>query len=111
MENLEQHTISVSDLKQRLEARAAGTDDFVLVDCREPDEFAESRIDGSVLIPKGEFLSGAAFGELPAGKQVVIHCRSGKRSAEALEACLTRGLTDAVHVAGGILAWQEAYEN
>lgn len=109
MENLEQHTISVADLKQRLEARAAGTDDFVLVDCREPDEFAESRIDGSVLIPKGEFLTGEAFAKLPVGKQVVIHCRSGKRSADALEAAVAHGLTDAVHVGGGILAWQEAY--
>lgn len=106
MDNLEQHTISVADLKQKLAARTAGTDDFVLIDVREPDEFAESRIEGSVLIPKGEFLSGEAFGKLPAGKPVVLHCRSGKRSGEALEACLAHGLADTVHVAGGILAWQ-----
>ena len=107
MENLERHTISVADLKAKLAARAVGTDEFVLIDCREPEEFAESRIEGSILIPKGEFLTGEAFSKLPAGKPVVIHCRSGKRSAEALEACFNHGLTDAVHVAGGILAWQE----
>ena len=56
----------------------------MLVDVREPNEYEINKIPGSVLIPKGEFLNGDALGELPQDKQVVLHCKTGVRSAEAL---------------------------
>src|SRR4051812_12426843 len=63
-------TISVTTLEQWLKERANGERDFVLIDVREPNEYEINRIPGSVLIPKGEFLSGAALEKLPQDKQV-----------------------------------------
>jgi sulfur-carrier protein adenylyltransferase/sulfurtransferase len=98
-------TISVRQLKDMLDAREAGVSDFVLVDVREPNEFEINRIPGSVLIPKGEFLNGSALGRLPQDKKVVLHCKSGQRSAEALAVLKGAGFSDAVHVGGGVAAW------
>ncbi len=100
-------TIDVHTLAERLEARTAGKDDFILIDVREQNEFEINRIPGSILIPKGEFLSGEAFAKLPSDKQIVIHCKSGKRSADALAVVHRIGFTDAVHVGGGVVAWVE----
>ena len=103
-------TISVTDLKAMLDERDRGERDFVLVDVREPDEFDIVRIPGSVLIPKGEFLSGAALEQLPQDKPVVLHCKAGTRSAEALAVVKGAGYADAVHVGGGVLAWVDQIE-
>ncbi|WP_110182669.1 adenylyltransferase/sulfurtransferase MoeZ [Nocardioides solisilvae] len=98
-------TISVGTLETMLKEREEGTRDFVLVDVREPNEYEINRIPGSVLIPKGEFLNGKALEELPSDKQVVLHCKSGVRSAEALAVVKGAGFSDAVHVGGGVVAW------
>ncbi len=98
-------TISVAQLEQWLKERENGERDFVLVDVREPNEYEINKIPGSVLIPKGEFLNGNALGQLPADKQVVLHCKSGVRSAEALAVVKGAGYGDAVHVGGGVVAW------
>lgn len=98
-------TISVVQLEHMLKEREEGTRDFVLVDVREPNEFEINRIPGSVLIPKGEFLNGSALEKLPSDKQVVMHCKSGVRSAETLAIVKGAGYADAVHVGGGVVAW------
>jgi adenylyltransferase/sulfurtransferase len=98
-------TISVQELEHMLKEREEGTRDFVLVDVREPNEYEINRIPGSVLIPKGEFLNGNALEQLPSDKQVVLHCKSGVRSAEALAVVKGAGFSDAVHVGGGVVAW------
>ena len=101
-------TISVKQLESMLAEREAGERDFVLVDVREPNEYEINKIPGSVLIPKGEILNGNAFDQLPgvdSGTQVVLHCKSGVRSAEALNAVKQAGYDDAVHVGGGVVAW------
>jgi adenylyltransferase/sulfurtransferase len=98
-------TISVIQLEQMLKERENGERDFVLVDVREPNEYEINRIPGSVLIPKGDFLNGSALSELPSDKQVVLHCKSGVRSAEALAVVKGAGFSDAVHVGGGVVAW------
>lgn len=98
-------TISVTQLEHMLKERDNGERDFVLVDVREPNEYEINKIPGSVLIPKGEFLNGNALGELPSDKQVVLHCKSGVRSAEALAVLKGAGYADAVHVGGGVVAW------
>ncbi|GAA1333847.1 adenylyltransferase/sulfurtransferase MoeZ [Saccharothrix algeriensis] len=95
------NTITPLELKQKQDAG----EDFLLVDVREPHEFEIVRIPGSVLIPKDRILSGEAFADLPQDKQVVLHCKSGARSAEALAALHRAGFKDAVHVGGGVLAW------
>ena len=98
-------TISVTQLESMLKERDNGERDFVLVDVREPNEYEINRIPGSVLIPKGEFLNGNALGQLSQDKPVVLHCKSGVRSAEALAVLKGAGYSDAVHVGGGVVAW------
>ncbi|HET6563261.1 MAG TPA: ThiF family adenylyltransferase, partial [Marmoricola sp.] len=98
-------TISVGTLEHWLKERENGERDFVLVDVREPNEFEINRIPGSVLIPKGDFLNGSALEQLPADKQVVMHCKTGVRSAETLAIVKGAGYADAVHVGGGVVAW------
>ncbi len=98
-------TISVTQLEHMLKEREEGTRDFVLVDVREPNEYEINRIPGSVLIPKGDFLNGSALEQLPADKQIVMHCKSGVRSAETLAIVKGAGYADAVHVGGGVVAW------
>ena len=94
-------TITPSDLKSMMDAGK----DFVLVDVREPHEYEIVRIPGSVLIPKDRILSGEALSELPQDRPIVLHCKSGGRSAEALAALHKAGFRDAVHVGGGVLGW------
>ena len=102
-------TISVQDLKKMLDEREAGERDFVLVDVREPVEWDIVTIDGSEFIPKGEFLDGSALEKLPQDKQIVLFCKVGGRSAEALAVAKGAGL-DAIHVGGGINAWVSQIE-
>ena len=94
-------TISATELKALLD----GDDEIFLVDVREPNEYEIVSIPGATLIPKGEFLSGAALERLPQDKRIVLHCKSGQRSAEALAVVKDAGFSDAVHVGGGVLAW------
>jgi sulfur-carrier protein adenylyltransferase/sulfurtransferase len=103
-------TISVGQLEHMIKEREEGAREFVLVDVREPNEYEINRIPGSVLIPKGEFLNGNAIAQLQeltadGAKQLVLHCKSGVRSAEALAVAKGAGYNDAVHVGGGVVAW------
>jgi len=98
-------TISVTDLEHMLKEREEGSRDFVLVDVREPNEYEINQIPGSVLIPKGDFLNGSALEQLPSDKQIVMHCKTGVRSAETLAIVQGAGYADAVHVGGGVAAW------
>ena len=100
-------TISVTTLHEWLAARDAGERDFVLVDVREPNEYEINRIPGSVLIPKDRFVTGEALATLPIDKPIVLHCKTGIRSAECLSIVKGAGWSDAVHVGGGVAAWVE----
>jgi adenylyltransferase/sulfurtransferase len=98
-------TISVGTLKQWVDEREGGTRDFILVDVREPNEYEINRIPGSVLVPKGEFLTGEALSRLSQDKQLVVYCKTGVRSAEVLAMLHGAGFADSVHVGGGVAAW------
>ena len=103
-------TITATDLKQKLDERAAGKRDFLLVDVREPGEYEIVNIPGAILIPKGRILDGSALAEMPHDKPIILHCKSGVRSAECLAALKGAGFADATHVAGGVLAWVNQVE-
>ena len=94
-------TISVSELKEKIDRK----DDFLLIDVREPSEFEIVRIPGSVLIPKQGFLDGTALAGLPQNRPIILHCKSGVRSAECLAVLKNAGFSDATHVQGGVVAW------
>ena len=103
-------TITVTELATMLEERESGDRDFLLIDVREPAEWEIVAIPGAQLIPKGEFLSGAALADLPQHKPIVVHCKAGVRSAEVLAVLKDAGFADAVHVGGGIVAWVNEIE-
>ena len=94
-------TISVTELKSKMDAG----DNFVLIDVREPGEFEIVRIPGSILIPKQEFINGSALEKMPQDVPIILHCKSGVRSAECLAVLKQAGFSDATHVSGGVLAW------
>ena len=93
--------ISVEDLKARLDRK----DRFVLLDVREPFEYDIAKIPGSKLIPLGDLHS--RMSELDSADEIVIHCKSGVRSAKALRQLQKAGFGKLANVEGGILAWAD----
>ncbi|HMO42637.1 MAG TPA: rhodanese-like domain-containing protein [Phenylobacterium sp.] len=91
--------LSPADVQARLEARS-----IILIDVREPAEYAGERIHGALNFPLSTFDPAA----LPDGgsRAIVLQCGSGKRSGMAMEACRKAGVTVAGHLAGGIGAWK-----
>jgi rhodanese-related sulfurtransferase len=75
----------------------------LIVDVREPEEFASERIEGSVLVPMSQFV--ARHEELPRDRPLVMQCHSGSRSASATMYLVQRGWTDVRNLDGGIAAW------
>ena len=102
-------TISVIQLEHMLKEREEGARDFVLVDVREPNEYEINQIPGLGPHPQGRLPQRhRALEKLPgvdSGKQVVMHCKTGVRSAETLAIVKGAGYSDAVHVGGGVAAW------
>lgn len=94
-------TITASQLKELMDKG-----EVTLIDVREPFEYQESSIEGSILIP----LASVSKASLPpTTKPIVIHCRSGKRSADACQALLREDAAlDVCSLDGGIQAWQAA---
>ncbi len=97
----EDSTITPNELAVLLEAGA----DIALIDVREPAEWDIVHIEGATLVPKGVIISGDALASLPHDRRIVLHCKTGIRSAEALAVLKHAGFADAVHLQGGILAW------
>ena len=90
---------------RELAARLARADDVVLIDVREPYEHAIARIHGARLVPLGAFAD--AIPSLDRQRDIVIHCRSGARSANAVRQLQAAGFTRVWNVAGGILRWAD----
>lgn len=93
--------LTPDDVRIGLDERA-----IVLIDVREPHEFAAERIHGALLYPLSTFDPAALpdLGERP----IVFHCGSGKRSATALQRAIDAGLEHASHMSGGLIAWKNA---
>jgi adenylyltransferase/sulfurtransferase len=94
-------TITVQELKTKIDAH----EDYYLIDVREPSEFDIVRIPTSHLIPKQGFIDGSVLATLPQDKPIILHCKSGVRSAECLAILKSAGFADASHVSGGVVAW------
>ena len=78
---------------------------FVLVDVREPHEYEICKIEGSILIPLGDVAK--RMSELNSADEIVVHCRSGKRSADAVELLMKAGFRKIHNLQGGVLAWAD----
>lgn len=97
------NTITVEQLKARLDAG----EQLNIIDVREPDEYAEYNI-GAKLIPLGQIQSMQIDDLEPLKEEeIIVHCRSGKRSMTACMFLETMGFTNTVNVEGGVLAWKE----
>lgn len=93
--------ITVKELKTKID----NNEDIEIIDVREPYE-AELASIGAKLIPMGEI--DERKGEIPMDKPVVVHCRSGKRSASVIELLTAMYGYDNLHnLKGGIIAWAE----
>ncbi len=90
----------VEALKQRIDQNDAP---FIL-DVREPHEYALCNI-GGMLIPLNDL--PRRIGELDPNRETVVHCRTGGRSAKAVEFLRANGFKDVKNLAGGILAWAQ----
>lgn len=99
--------ITVTELKSRLDAG----EQLNVIDVREPEEFKEYNI-GAKLIPLGNIMN-MQWDEIEDLKEqeLIVHCRSGKRSMQACMMLEQAGFTNTVNVTGGVMAWQELYPN
>jgi len=95
------HEITPLELAARLTRR----DDFDLIDVREPHEAALERIDGARLIPLNTLSD--VIPSLDRAREIVVHCRSGKRSADAARQLQAAGFARVSSLAGGMLRWSE----
>jgi adenylyltransferase/sulfurtransferase len=93
--------ITVEELKSRLDRG----DDVFILDVRNPEEYEICRLPGSTLLPLPALPQ--RFRELDAGRETVVHCKSGLRSAKAIAFLRQQGLTNLKNLAGGILAWAD----
>lgn len=87
-------------------AAKLGSHSIVLVDVREPQEYAAERIHGALLFPLSTFDPAAL--PLPHGRDIVFQCGSGKRSATAIQLCQASGYPHAMHLKGGLQSWKAA---
>ena len=94
-------TMSSHELKRKMDAR----EPFELIDVREAFEYEIARIDGAKLIPLGEIAE--RVDELQRERPIVIHCHSGRRSAEAVRLLQQRGFANVYNLEGGIDAWSD----
>ncbi|KOP26008.1 molybdenum cofactor biosynthesis protein MoeB [Hapalosiphon sp. MRB220] len=105
-QQMELSEITVQELKQLLDS---GSDNFVLLDVRNPHEYEIAKIPGSVLVPLPDIENGNGVNkvqELVNGHRLIVHCKSGMRSAKALGVLKQAGI-DGTNVKGGILAWSK----
>jgi Rhodanese-related sulfurtransferase len=95
--------ITVEELKAKID----NNEDFQLIDVREPFEYETSHINGEN-IPLAEVI--LEQDKIARDKPVVVHCRSGKRSAQAILMLEREGFDNLYNLQGGILAWRDAFD-
>ncbi len=95
--------IDVASVKQMLDAN----ENFLLLDVREPSEYATASIAGSTLIPMREFAVRVEEIEDRKNSRIVVHCHHGGRSLRVTEWLRSQGFTQVQNMAGGIDAWSQ----
>jgi rhodanese-related sulfurtransferase len=98
--------MSVQNLSPVEVAKLLAEDKIILIDVREPAEFAADRIAGAQIFPLSSFNPAALPSD--SDRPVVFHCAGGVRSAKAAAACQAQGIAHNAHMTGGIQAWKAA---
>ncbi len=96
--------ITVEEIKAKMDRK----EDFIFIDVREPYEYEEYNI-GARLIPLGDFMDNIPNLEAYRDNEIIIHCRSGKRSSMAGEVLTSAGFPNVKNMVGGIIRWQEVF--
>ncbi|MDQ6954731.1 MAG: molybdopterin-synthase adenylyltransferase MoeB [Mariprofundaceae bacterium] len=100
-EVLADYDITPNELKNMMDTNA----DLYVLDVREPHEISICAIEGSNKIPLGDV--SERYLEIPNDQTVVVHCKMGGRSAQAVEFLQSKGYTDVKNLAGGIIRWAD----
>ena len=93
--------IEVRELNEKFNNK----EDFTLLDVRNLQEILFSKIKNSIHIPMNEIPE--RFDELDKNKEIIVQCKSGKRSAKVCEYLITQNFTNIKNLRGGILAWAQ----
>lgn len=96
--------ITVQELKEKLDRK----DDFLFIDVREPYEYEEFNL-GALLRPLNDFVTNLSEFEDHKEKEIVVHCRSGARSAMAQQYMTDAGFKNVRNLTGGVLHWSEVF--
>ena len=101
--------ITVEEVKQKLDR----SENFTLIDVREPSEYKICRIDGSVLIPLGkiENMKPKNLNGLSQNDEIILHCKAGVRSLKAAKALKKIGFENVKSMTGGIERWSEKIDS
>ena len=97
--------ITVAELKNKFD----NNDDFMLLDVRNIQEFLFSKINGSIHIPMNEIMD--RINELDSNKEIIIQCKSGKRSARVCEYLMTQNFNNVKNLKGGIISWADEIDS
>ena len=97
--------ITVKELKNKFD----NNEDFMLLDVRNIQEVLFSKINGSIHIPMNEIMD--RINELDSNKEIIIQCKSGKRSARVCEYLMTQNFKNVKNLTGGIIAWSDEIDN
>ncbi len=95
---------------QSVAAKFQAGEDFLLLDCRQPDEFETARIDGAMLLPMGELPERVGELERYRNRLVVVHCHHGGRSLRVTHWLLGQGFEKVQNMTGGIDAWSQTVD-
>jgi len=103
--NLYMETIDVKGLSRKL----LSSEDFILLDVRTTQEVFVSSINGSIHIPMNDI--PARMNELDKDKEIIVQCKSGKRSAKVCEFLINNEFKNVKNLEGGIIAWSEQVDS
>jgi adenylyltransferase/sulfurtransferase len=93
--------ITSTELKSRINQG----EDIIILDVRQPEEHAEKNIPHSLLIPLNELPNRLDELEAYKGREIVVYCRSGARSGQAVQFLEASGYSKIKNLKGGILGW------
>ena len=97
--------ITVKELKNKFD----NNEDFLLLDVRNIQEVLFSKINGSIHIPMNEIMD--RINELDSNKEIIIQCKSGKRSARVCEYLMTQNFNNVKNLKGGIISWADEIDS
>jgi rhodanese-related sulfurtransferase len=99
--------IDVQSVKSLLQSGS----DFVLIDCREQDEWNTAKIEGAVLIPMSQWMESTGKLKEFVGKRLAVHCHHGGRSLRVTHWLRQNGFPEAQNMSGGIDAWSQLIDS